>query len=119
MSAALIVIDMLNPYEHEDASPLMRSVADAVPSISELVAGAVDAGQLTVYVNDNHGDWTAGRRELTRKALRGAAPELVEPIAPPDHMPLWSKRGTRSSTRPSSSTCSARRGSSASSSPAR
>jgi nicotinamidase-related amidase len=36
-----------------------------------------------VYVNDNHGDWSAGRRELVEHALRGRAPELVDPIAPP------------------------------------
>jgi nicotinamidase-related amidase len=82
MSAALIVIDMLNPYGHDDAQPLMRSVADAIPSISELVGGSTDAGVLTVYVNDNRGDWSAGRHELVQAALNGAAPELVEPIAP-------------------------------------
>ena len=31
VSAALIVIDMLNPYEHADAEPLMESVAEALP----------------------------------------------------------------------------------------
>jgi nicotinamidase-related amidase len=86
MTAALIVIDMLNPYEHDDAEPLMRSVADALPSISELVAGAPDAGLRTVYVNDNYGDWSAGKRELAEQALRGAGRELVEPIVPPDDM---------------------------------
>ena len=34
MTAALIVIDMLNPYEHEDAGPLMESVADILPSLT-------------------------------------------------------------------------------------
>src|SRR5947208_652520 len=88
MGAALIVIDMLNPYEHEDAERLMASVSEAVPSLRELVARAPDAGVLTVYVNDNHGDWTAGREKLTRRALAGAAPSLIEPIAPPDDVPF-------------------------------
>lgn len=30
MSAALFVIDMLNPYDHEDAEPLVESVAEAL-----------------------------------------------------------------------------------------
>jgi nicotinamidase-related amidase len=88
VAAALIVIDMLNPYEHEDAEPLMESVAEAVPSLRELVDQAARAGLLTVYVNDNYGDWTAGREKLTRRALAGAAPQLIEPIAPPDDMPF-------------------------------
>jgi nicotinamidase-related amidase len=86
--AALIVIDMLNPYEHEDAEPLMASVAEALPSLRELIDQAPRAGLLTVYVNDNHGDWTAGRDKLTQRALAGAAPSLIEPIAPPDDMPF-------------------------------
>jgi nicotinamidase-related amidase len=85
---ALIVIDMLNPYDHEDAGPLMDSVREALPALRELIDQAPRAGLLTVYVNDNHGDWTAGRQQLTRRALAGAAPELTEPIAPPDDVPF-------------------------------
>ena len=84
MTSALIVIDMLNPYEHQDAEPLMESVEQALPAMRELIEEAPEAGLLTVYVNDNHGDWTAGREKLTRRALAGAAPTLIEPIAPPD-----------------------------------
>jgi nicotinamidase-related amidase len=88
VSTALIVIDMLNPYDHEDAEPLMESAREALPSMRELIDGARRADMLTVYVNDNHGDWTAGRDRLTRRALAGAAPELVEPIAPPSDVPF-------------------------------
>jgi len=87
-NAALVVIDMLNPYDHDDAEPLMASVAKALPSLRELIEQAPDAGLLTAYVNDNHGDWTAGRDKLIRRAIEGAAPELVEPIAPPDSLPF-------------------------------
>jgi nicotinamidase-related amidase len=88
MGAALIVIDMLNPYEHEDAEPLMESVAASLPSLRELIHRAPEAELLTVYVNDNHGDWTAGRDKLTRRALAGAAPQLIEPIAPSEDTPF-------------------------------
>jgi nicotinamidase-related amidase len=88
VAAALIVIDMLNPYEHEDARPLMESVGEMLPSLRELIQRAPEAGLLTVYVNDNHGDWTAGREKLTQRALGGAAPHLIEPIAPPDDLPF-------------------------------
>jgi nicotinamidase-related amidase len=88
MRAALIIIDMLNPYEHEDADRLAASVREAVPAISELIEHARAADTLTVYVNDNFGDWSAGRREISDAAMRGAHPELVEPILPPEGMPF-------------------------------
>jgi hypothetical protein len=41
VSTALTVIDMLNPYEHEDAEPLMASVREAVRrSITAIVLAA-------------------------------------------------------------------------------
>ena len=88
MRAALIVIDMLNPYDHEDAEMLKRSVPEMLPSLSELVEQARRAETLTVYVNDNYGDWSAGRREIAAHAMAGAEPSLVEPILPPDGIPF-------------------------------
>jgi nicotinamidase-related amidase len=84
MSCALVVIDMLNTYEHDDAELLMASVADALPSMRELVASARDSDVLTVYVNDNYGDWSAGRGELVERALAGRGAELAAPIIPPE-----------------------------------
>jgi nicotinamidase-related amidase len=88
VSTALIVIDMLNHYEHEDAEPLMESVREKLPTLTELVGHARDSDVLTIYVNDNHGDWSAARAELSERALRGAAPELVEPILPEPELPF-------------------------------
>jgi nicotinamidase-related amidase len=88
MSAALIVTDMLNPYEHEDADALMRSVSASLPALVELIRAAPDEGLLTVYVNDNHGDWSAARAEIVSKALEGTDPGLVRPIAPPPGTPF-------------------------------
>jgi nicotinamidase-related amidase len=88
MSSALLVIDMLNPYEHEDAEPLKESVRGCLPAMQALIERAGKADLLTVYVNDNHGDWSAARRELSRHALEGAAPELVEPILPAPDVPF-------------------------------
>jgi nicotinamidase-related amidase len=80
---ALIVIDMLNRYEHEDAELLMRSVRAANPAISGAVRAAEEQETMTVYVNDNHGDWTAGRERLCDWALEGPHRDLVEPVMPP------------------------------------
>jgi nicotinamidase-related amidase len=88
MRSALIVIDMLNPYDHEDAEQLQPSVKQALPGVAGLIEQARDSDTLTVYVNDNFGDWSAGRREISAAALAGAAPELVEPILPPEGIPF-------------------------------
>ena len=91
MRAALIVIDMLNPYEHDDVAALMRSVAEVVQPLCELIAGARRQDMLTVYVNDNHDDFTAGPQQLAQRALSGNAPELVGPILPPEGTPFVAK----------------------------
>jgi nicotinamidase-related amidase len=88
VTSALIVTDMLNRYEHEDAEPLLESVAEVVPRISRLLAEARERDMLVAYVNDNHGDWTAGRDSLARAAMDGVAPSLVEPLLPPADLPF-------------------------------
>jgi len=89
---ALLVVDMLNRYDHEDADRLRESAREAVPAIAGLVARArEDDDVVLVYVNDNHGDWTSGRGGLTRWALDGEEPSLVEPIAPPEDVPFLVK----------------------------
>jgi nicotinamidase-related amidase len=73
MSVALLVIDMLNPYEHEDADALAESVATVVRPLVELI-----------YVNDHYEDFGATRQDLVRRALDGRRPDLVEPLVPPE-----------------------------------
>jgi nicotinamidase-related amidase len=80
----VIVIDMLNPYDHEDADVLAASVERVIEPISELVERARSAGAELIYVNDNHGDWNSSSEELAQRALEGARPDLVEPLLPPD-----------------------------------
>jgi nicotinamidase-related amidase len=84
MTAGLIVIDMLNPYGHEDAEPLTTSVQRMLDDLRVLIDAARDDGLPIIYVNDNHGDWTAGPKDIAQRALLGARPELVEPVLPPD-----------------------------------
>ena len=84
MKSALIVVDMLNEYDHEDAEALVDNVRAALPAMRGLVERAGDEGTPIVYVNDNYGDWSAGRPEIVERAIAGRARDLVEPIAPAD-----------------------------------
>jgi nicotinamidase-related amidase len=82
---ALVVVDMLNTYEHEDAEQLTRSVREVLPNIQQLIERAAAAEDVeVVYVNDLYGEWNAGRAELLERVMEGANRDLVEPIAPPE-----------------------------------
>ncbi|MFD0689276.1 cysteine hydrolase family protein [Actinomadura fibrosa] len=89
---ALIVIDMLNPYDHEDADRLTGSVEAVVGPLRDLVARARERDDVRlVYVNDNHGDFAAAREDLVRGALEGKRPDLVEPLVPPEDCAFLAK----------------------------
>jgi len=81
---ALIVVDMLNHYEHEDADKLARSVEDVVEPLKALIDRAADEDVMTIYANDNHDRWESNREQLIKRALDGARPDLVEPLVPRD-----------------------------------
>jgi nicotinamidase-related amidase len=80
---ALVVVDMLNTYEHEDAERLTRSVREVLPNIVDLVERATDDDDVeVVYVNDLYGHWNAGRAELLERVMQSDYRELVEPVSP-------------------------------------
>jgi nicotinamidase-related amidase len=82
-NVGLVVIDMLNRYEHEDADRLIGSVRGVLPAIQDLIARAQEQGIPIIYINDNYGEWSAGPGELCARALQGRHHDLVEPILPP------------------------------------
>jgi len=79
---ALIVVDMLNTYEHEDGDLLARHVERALPTMSRLIERAADEDVLTIYVNDNFGAWTSSRDDLVEQVTTGPYAHLVKPITP-------------------------------------
>jgi nicotinamidase-related amidase len=81
---ALIVIDMLSSYDFEDAEKLVSAVEETLPQMQELVKRALDEDVLTIYVNDNYGDWHSNRDALLEAAMEGKYKRLVEPIVPND-----------------------------------
>jgi len=81
---ALVVVDVLNAYQHEDADRLAESMAGAVDQIALLLDRARDEQRPVIYVNDNYGHWNSSSSELLEVALtEGRHPELVEPLRPP------------------------------------
>ncbi|WP_055598574.1 isochorismatase family cysteine hydrolase [Streptomyces aureus] len=82
---ALIVIDMLNTYAHEDAEALVPSVREALPGITTLLRHARAEESPVLYVNDNFGEWRSHHGEILRIALDGRHRDLVEPVAPDEN----------------------------------
>ena len=88
-STALIVVDMLSTYDHEDADKLAESARSALPQIVSLRDRALGADDtMLVYVNDNYDQWEATNRDIVEQALDGRRPDLIEPIAPRDPVPF-------------------------------
>jgi nicotinamidase-related amidase len=79
---ALVVIDMINTYDHEDAERLRASAEEVVPVIGALLERARDASAPVIYVNDNFGQWRSDQRALVENAIGSEHGSLVEPIAP-------------------------------------
>ncbi|MFF8032037.1 MULTISPECIES: cysteine hydrolase family protein [unclassified Streptomyces] len=81
---ALIVIDMINTYDHVDAERLIPSAESVVPVVSALLERARRRGVPVIYVNDNFGEWRSHHGELVDKALAGSQADLVRPVRPDD-----------------------------------
>ncbi len=81
-ATALLVVDMLNPYDHPEADELAAHVEGALAGVEALLRRAEEADAPVVYVNDNHGDWNSSSEQLARSAMDGRHPDLVEPILP-------------------------------------
>ncbi len=91
-TTAVLVIDMLNTYDHPDADALAANVAKVIDPMAQLIAEARERDDVElIYVNDNRGDFSAGREEVVQSALNGARPELVEPIVPSADLPFLTK----------------------------
>ncbi|MFI2510489.1 cysteine hydrolase family protein [Streptomyces sp. NPDC018972] len=81
---ALIVIDMINTYDHVDAEHLIPSAESAVPVVATLLERARRRDVPVIYVNDNFGEWRSHHGELLDKALSGPHARLVKPLLPDD-----------------------------------
>jgi nicotinamidase-related amidase len=89
---AVLVVDMLNSYQHSDAEVLIPNVAEIIDPLADLVERAGKSDDVdVVYVNDNYGDFAAEFSDIVRSALGGARPDLVRPIVPAEGSRLVTK----------------------------
>ncbi|MGV0814384.1 isochorismatase family cysteine hydrolase [Mycolicibacterium boenickei] len=89
---ALVVVDMLNQYRHEDAELLVPNATAIIDPLVGLIDSARSRDDVDlIYVNDNYGDFTAQFSDIVAAALAGARPDLVRPIVPADDCLLLTK----------------------------
>jgi nicotinamidase-related amidase len=80
---AVLVVDMMNTYQHPDAENLIPNVGKIIEPLTDLVRRARECDDVDlVYVNDNYGDFTAQFSDIVHSACDGARPDLVKPILP-------------------------------------
>lgn len=80
---AVVVVDMMNTYEHPDAEELIPNVGKIIDPLTDLVRRARESEKVDlIYVNDNFGDFAAQFSDIVNSALDGARPDLVKPIIP-------------------------------------
>jgi len=84
MNDALLLVDVLNDFRHDDGVRLAESFRDVQPLLRDVLASAHDTGLPIIYANDHFGDWTADRGAIVERALNGACGDLIPPIAPCD-----------------------------------
>jgi nicotinamidase-related amidase len=79
---ALLLVDILTDFEHEDGDRLLESFRERQPALVEAIERARAEDVPVVYANDNYGVWDGDAPGLIRRALQGRGGDLVEPVAP-------------------------------------
>jgi nicotinamidase-related amidase len=83
MRDALLLVDLINDFGHEDGDRLLRSFRDRLPSMQIAIAHARAAGIPVIYVNDSAGRWDSDAPALVRAAAEeGRGSDLIAALAP-------------------------------------
>jgi nicotinamidase-related amidase len=89
---AVVVVDMMNSYQHPDAEVLIPNVGKIIDPLADLVGRARQSDDVDlIYVNDNYGDFSAEFGDLVELACNGERPDLVKPIVPAEGCRLLTK----------------------------
>lgn len=92
MAGALLLVDVIKDFQHEDGDRLLASYTGRHPNLVRLLAEARSAGLPVVYANDR-GDRDEDAAALVRRAVeKGKAGDLVAAVGPQDE-PIVLKQG--------------------------
>jgi nicotinamidase-related amidase len=85
MDTALLLVDLITDFQHDDGELLLMAFADRHGNLVELLERARAHEVPIIYGNDNYGIWDEDARALIDRARRGPGGHLVSPIAPREH----------------------------------
>lgn len=83
MRDALLLIDVIQRFDHEDGDRLLDSLRARLPALQEAISRARRDSVPIVYVNDAEGGWTSDAPGLVRAAIdEGRGGAEVAQLAP-------------------------------------
>jgi nicotinamidase-related amidase len=87
---ALLVIDVLDTFEHDDAEALLASFRDRSEAMTRAIESAREAGVPVIYVNDDRDRWDSDAPALAREAAEGPGGDALRDLLPQagDHVLL-------------------------------
>jgi nicotinamidase-related amidase len=89
MAKALLLVDVIKDFRHEDGERLLASYRTRHAALRRVLEEARAEKTLVVYANDNAGIWDSDAPALVRRAVgEGKAGELVAAVAPRPEEPV-------------------------------
>ena len=82
MKDALLLVDVLNDFRHEDGERLLESFRMRHEGMERALSEARSGGVPVIYAQDSRGVWDGDRSRLVREALDGLGGDLLDPLAP-------------------------------------
>jgi nicotinamidase-related amidase len=83
MASALLLVDVIKDFRHEDGERLLESYRDRHEALVAALGAARQTETPVIYANDSPELWRSDVRRLLEEALeRGRAGELVAAVAP-------------------------------------
>jgi nicotinamidase-related amidase len=79
---ALLVLDVINDFEHDDGDRLLASLSGRLPALENALAHAREHGVDVIYVNDAQGRWDGERSAHVARALSGMGGDVVARVVP-------------------------------------
>ena len=82
MKDALLVVDVINTFQHADGDRLLESFRERLPGFRRALDEARARNVPVIYANDTWGRWDADAPRLVREAL--AAVDVLRDVVPRD-----------------------------------